>query len=60
MRAVFAAQMPCCNLPAAARVDIMSHVGSRPPNGGSLGYLTCVMYCRMFFAEGSKKKHPEK
>ena len=54
MRAVFGAQLPSSQLPAAACVDTMSLVGSRPSNGGSLGYFTCVILCRMFFAEYSK------
>ena len=54
MRAVFGAQLPTSQLPAAACVDTISHVDSRPFNGGSLGCLTCVIYCRMFFEERSE------
>ena len=48
MRAVFGAQLPRSQLPAAACVDTMSYVGLRPSNGGSLGYLTFVIFCCMF------------
>ena len=51
---VFGAQLPSSQLPAAARVDTMPHMGSRLSNGDSLGYLTCVIYCRMFPAERSE------
>ena len=34
IRAVFGAQLPSSQLPAAACVDTMSHVGTRPSNGG--------------------------
>ena len=54
MRAVFGAQLPRSHLPAAVCMDTISHVGSRPSDGGSLGYLTCVIFCRMF-AERSQK-----
>ena len=60
MRVVFGAQLSTSKLPAADCVDTMSDVGSRPSNGGSLGYPTNVIYCRMFDEERSEKQHPEK
>ena len=60
MRAVFGAQLSSSKLPAAACVDTMSDVGSRPSNGASRRYPTYVIYCRKFFEERSEKQHPAK
>ena len=61
MRAVFGAQLSSCQLPAAAAcVDAMSHVGSRPFNGGSLGYLHLRHLLSYVLCRTLRKTAPEK